>query len=248
MLAMAFQTRASLTSAAPLDILPVYARRDPETSSIRSSAPSYVSDAPTYHSSVPAGDAPPAPPPRTGLPKPTYAPGFGPPTGACVGDFLNHSFNINEWSPVTSGHQARHYQNVANRRATLAVVSEEARLNALSRNLALLSTNAPPGESEGSNPQALREHPNHQPASPQEDPDLVGTEAAEAARERRLYLQKCWEEREALRQESMSWDFMISQMADWKERERSWQKFRAEVGRNKVFGGRGSRILGRRLR
>jgi hypothetical protein len=161
---------------------------------------------------------------------------------------VNHNFNINEWSLVTSGHQARHYQNVANRRATLAVVSEEARLNALSRNLAFLSSDAPPGESEGSNPQAVREHPNRQPASPDEDPDLVGTEAAKAARERRLYLQKCREEREALRQESMSWDFMISQMADWKERERSWQKFRAEVDQNKGFGGRGSGLWRRRLR
>lgn len=37
---------------------------------------------------------------------------------------------------------------------------------------------------------------------------------------------------EALRdQESRTWDFMIAQMADWEERQRDWQKFKADVDR-----------------
>ena len=73
---------------------------------------------------------------------------------------------------------------------------------------------------------------------PHEDPALVGPHAAQQARERRLYLEKHESEQLALRQESKSWDFMLSQMADWKERERSWEKFRREVGRTRVLGRR----------
>lgn len=73
---------------------------------------------------------------------------------------------------------------------------------------------------------------------PQEDPALVGPHAAQQARERRLYLEKHESEQLALRQESKSWDFMLSQMADWRERERSWEKFRREVGRTRVLGRR----------
>ena len=73
------------------------------------------------------------------------------------------------------------------------------------------------------------------PLSPHEDPDLVGLEAATLARERRLYMERCENGTEALRQESLTWDFMLSQMADWKERERSWDKFRAQVGKTKLL-------------
>ncbi len=75
------------------------------------------------------------------------------------------------------------------------------------------------------------------PAYPLEDPDLVGPEAAERARVQRLYMQTCKEE-EALRLESKTWDFMLSQMGDWKEREKSWEKFRKEVGRSRLLGRR----------
>ncbi|KZF25454.1 hypothetical protein L228DRAFT_265923 [Xylona heveae TC161] len=74
-----------------------------------------------------------------------------------------------------------------------------------------------------------------------EDPGLVGQEAADRARKQRLYIRSCREEQEncALRQENKSWDFMLGQMSDWQERQRSWAKFRDEV--------RGTRLLGRRL-
>ena len=76
------------------------------------------------------------------------------------------------------------------------------------------------------------------PVSPLEDPDLVGHVAASAARERRLYLARTVAERRqhdarALRDEDRSWDFMLAQMADWKERERSWERFRRDVRHSK---------------
>ena len=73
--------------------------------------------------------------------------------------------------------------------------------------------------------------------SPLEDPDLVGAEAAARARAARLYMRRCGDE-EALRQEMKSWDFMLGQMGDWRERERSWEQFRREVGRSRVLGRR----------
>ena len=73
--------------------------------------------------------------------------------------------------------------------------------------------------------------------NPLEDPDLVGHEAAATAKAQRLYMRRCNEE-EALRQEKKTWDFMLAQMADWKEREKSWEKFRKEVGRSRLLGRR----------
>jgi len=74
----------------------------------------------------------------------------------------------------------------------------------------------------------------------------VGEVAAARARASRIYIakelaaaKKIQEEDLMLKQEIRTWDFMIAQMADWEERDRSWKKFRNEVGR--------SRLLGRRL-
>lgn len=51
---------------------------------------------------------------------------------------------------------------------------------------------------------------------------------------------------EALRdQESKAWDHMLSQMADWEERERSWKQFKVEANRRVgagVFWGQGLRL------
>ena len=76
------------------------------------------------------------------------------------------------------------------------------------------------------------------PQSPLEDPDLVGPEAAARARERRIYMARCNNDAEALKQENKSWDFMLAQMGDWKEREKSWEQFRREVSRGGVLGRR----------
>ena len=75
-------------------------------------------------------------------------------------------------------------------------------------------------------------------SSPLEDPELVGPEAAADARARRIYMTKCSNESEALRQENKTWDFFLAQMSDWNERERSWEQFRKEVGSSRVLGRR----------
>lgn len=69
------------------------------------------------------------------------------------------------------------------------------------------------------------------PVLPHEDPALVGEAAAARARQQRLYREACLRHDDSVRlvQESKTWDFMLSQMADWEERERSWGRFRADV-------------------
>jgi len=57
----------------------------------------------------------------------------------------------------------------------------------------------------------------------------VGEEAATRARDQRLYRERCLRGEEALRNENKGWDFMMAQMADWEERERSWMRFRESV-------------------
>ncbi|MCJ1238659.1 hypothetical protein MMC14_006650 [Varicellaria rhodocarpa] len=226
------------------DPLPLYSRRDPEAISIRSSAPSYVSEAPTYISTVP-----PSPPPleRTqtaSIPTPTFAPGFRPIFPSSVSDISNHRFNINEWSSVRSGHQSRHYQKVADRRATQATMEDHARVQSLARGL---STPTAPitGKTDSYFPMTTSfsaEAEIHSATRfPLEDPDLVGPLAAKQARDRRLYLEKHANEQAAMNQESKTWDFMLSQMADWGERERSWEGFRRDVERRGGFLGKAGR-------
>ncbi|MCJ1370625.1 hypothetical protein MMC20_001838 [Loxospora ochrophaea] len=224
-----------ITSAPHIpDPLPRYTR-DPEIVSIRSSAPSYVSEAPTYHSSLPAHHR--SRSETTGLRSPTYAPGFYRGNNArAVSDVTNHNYNISGWSSVTSGHQARHYQNVAHRRAQATMVSAE-EANAIAAVMSSPTRSTFPTTGLETYQEDMAEDPSI-PISPLEDPDLVGAEAAERAKTRRLYIARCNDE-EALRQENKTWDFMLAQMADWKEREKSWDKFRRDVGN--------SRLLGRRI-
>lgn len=153
----------------------------------------------------------------------------------------NHKFNISEWSSVTSGHQSRHYQNVAHRRATIASAQEESSVRAM----AMQSPKTPAellkeanATEEGGDSNPCEADEDEDILNPLEDPHLVGHEAAARAKAQKSYMRRCNDE-EALRQEQKTWDFMLAQMADWKEREKSWEKFRKEVSR--------SRLLGRRI-
>ena len=228
-----------ISTPANLDPLPLYTR-DPETTSIRSSAPSYTSEVPSYHSSRPPNSRSITFAADTGLPSRRYAPGFnrGVSTGS-LSQVENHNYNIAEWSSVTSGHQARHYHNVAHRRATMANAEEER----VALATAMLSPKSPAdiikeaNGSDGSEAATADDDEEDASVNPLEDPDLVGHEAAARAKAQRLYMRRCNDE-EALRQEKKSWDFMLAQMADWKERERSWEKFRKEVGRSRLLGRR----------
>ncbi len=231
------------TNAAYAEPLPLYSR-DPETLSIRSNAPSYTSEAPSYHSTRPlnartisfAGNNGQQSLPcssDSGLPSRRFAPGFnrGISTGS-LSNVENHKFNVGAWSSHINGLQARHYHNVAHRRATVSNTEERSVIGAMQR---LQELDSP---RHGEEPAVERDNEEDATgAYPLEDPDLVGPEAAARARVQRLYMQTCKEE-EALRLESKTWDFMLSQMGDWKEREKSWEKFRKEVGRSRLLGRR----------
>jgi hypothetical protein len=59
-----------------------------------------------------------------------------------------------------------------------------------------------------------------------EDPHLVGEEAAERNRQERLKKEKGYE---VLEMEDRRWDWLIAQMSDWEERDKSWKQFRREL-------------------
>jgi hypothetical protein len=83
----------------------------------------------------------------------------------------------------------------------------------------------------------LGSSPLPQSPSPHEDPDLVGHAAAERARAQRLYREMILRGGdEALEYEGAGWDFIIRQMSDWDERERSWNAFRADRENRSVWG------------
>lgn len=228
-------------TSAPLypEPLPLY-RRDPETVSILSAAPSYVSDTPTYTSQRRSTDRVPGPPQPRGLPSARYAPGFHSPALGSLADIELQNYNITNWSSITSSHASRQYQNVARRRASQAV-STAALLQSLSAvppSQSSSSAAASSSVSPTSSSVALNNAADSTPVSPFEDPSLVGEEAAQRARAQRLYREKCRRGEEALRHESKAWDFMLAQMADWEERQRSWGQFKTQVKRTKLLSRR----------
>ncbi|KLJ09924.1 hypothetical protein EMPG_14663 [Blastomyces silverae] len=153
---MAFRPARSLLHPYP-EPLPPYTPRqtgsfDPETSSIHSNAPSYVSAAPSYHSgprptqnrasesgalsnvSVAGRDqsSSNSNAPSGLLSSQQNAPGFGGVTATSssnddrrrsnnlTNSHLHSLYNVSDWVPVAGGLQARHYHNVAKRRASEA--------------------------------------------------------------------------------------------------------------------------------
>jgi len=59
-----------------------------------------------------------------------------------------------------------------------------------------------------------------------EDPELVGQEAAERNRKERESRENGWG---VLENEDKRWDWLLAQMSDWEERDKSWKKFRQEL-------------------
>jgi len=156
--------------------LPLYSR-DPETTSIRSAAPSYISNAPSYHSQRITAE-------QRGSQSQGRA--CREDKHAILSPYAGSASNIS-WSSI-QGHQSRAYLSVANRRAARPQSSTAPAPRPLPRSTTLAS----------------------------DTPAL----SAEARRER---------DEEALQEENKSWEFMLSQMADWDEREREWRKFKAGV-------------------
>lgn len=59
-----------------------------------------------------------------------------------------------------------------------------------------------------------------------EDPELVGEEAAKQNKEER---ERRENGRAVLEMEDRRWDWLLAQMSDWEERDKSWKKFRQEL-------------------
>ncbi|KAI1419307.1 hypothetical protein F5Y12DRAFT_789177 [Xylaria sp. FL1777] len=219
---------------------------DFETASIRSAAPSYVSEAPSYHTLPPNEAVPAYTPPATTTPsargpnttrqgssmlppmsdsQSTFAHGTGLPpiprrSEASSTPSLSQ-FHIAPWSSIGSGNpQARHYQSVANRRVAAASASaspSSAVEGALRAALSRINAaNAAASEEDAS---LVR---------PLEDPYLVGEEAAARARNERL-ARKHGED--VLIHEDRNWDIWLAQMRNMEERERNWNVFRASIDR-----------------
>jgi hypothetical protein len=152
------------------------------------------------------------------------------------------AYSIPAWMGVRSSHQERHYQSVARRRAKAAVA-------------AAATAGGGGGGGGGGGPMSSSSSSSSSrmmSMSPpalcaedvlEEDPHVVGTEAAEQARRERLSRQRASDDATALRQEGQSWDFMLKQMADWEARERSWTLFRRQAERPGFLRGK-MHILG----
>jgi len=167
--------------------LPRYSR-DPETISIRSAAPSYISNAPSYHSQHITAEQEESRSQGRACREDRHA---------ILNPYARSAGNIS-WSSV-QGHQSRAYLSVANRRAARPQLST------------VPDSRSPPCST-------ARTSPSDNPAP-----------SAEARRGR---------DEEALQEENKSWEFMLSQMADWDAREREWRKFKAEVEERKKKGAR----------
>ncbi|RFU23661.1 hypothetical protein B7463_g12677, partial [Scytalidium lignicola] len=170
--------------------------RDFDALSVRSAAPSYTSEVPPYTPSS-------FPTPRP-INHRSRAPSLD-------------QFRIPAWSTTTPHNPAaRHYHNVAHRRATLATVQSQHEMISAAVN----------GEDGIKNIQARMAEEEERRLRPLEDPYLVGEEAAEQARKERLARENGMG---VLVREDQRWDWLLSQMKDWEERDRSWKKFRQEV-------------------
>ncbi|KAI1764415.1 hypothetical protein GGR53DRAFT_466398 [Hypoxylon sp. FL1150] len=218
---------------------------DFETASIRSAAPSYISEAPSYHSMLPTNESvpeytPPEPrgsnlasPPRyaastsmlnvSSTPTPmtsTFAPGAGLPripSPRRRNDVPQlHHFSIPTWSSMTSNPTARHYQRVAHRRVSAAT----GRHNWSGVESALRSAVG------RINAQTAAEADDPDKFRPLEDPHLVGEEAAARARRERLARQNG---DDVLIREERRWDWFLGQSRDWDEQNRGWNAFSRNI-------------------
>ena len=154
----------------------------------------------------------------------------------------NHAYNISEWSSATNGPRVRHYQAVANRRVNDSSTFPPSiiRTDNLKPTVQALGT----AHEEASTTQSGSDP--EQYSFPLEDPALVGPEAAAHATARRLYLERCAEEEALMKEEQKGWDFMVGQMADWREREKSWEGFRKGFQEKRFLGGMGGMGFGRK--
>ncbi|KAK4195389.1 hypothetical protein QBC40DRAFT_21372 [Triangularia verruculosa] len=226
-------TRSAFDSLSPEDF---------ETASIRSAAPSYTSDAPSYHTLNPHPDPSPpySPPPPSSAPRSSNLPPLLPPpsssspvrglppvpTGPIPSPSLSlSSFRIPSWS--SSNPQARHYHNVALRRASSSNSSTSSHQETLRRVML----------------ERIEEEEARRRIRPLEDPYLVGEEAAQRARQERLARENG---DDVLIRENRRWDWFLRQMREREEREERIRRLGSDrsEGHGRGFGiiGRGGRL------
>ena len=188
--------------------------QDFETASIRSAAPSYVSEAPAYSSLLPPS---PSPSPRTGLPSPYATP------ASLRNPRANSIPSLDAYRVPTfprihpSNPTARHYHSVASRRASALTIQEQSTLLAAALH----------GDSGIERmKRRIEEEEREREIRTNEDPELVGEEAALRNREARERRENGWG---VLEKEDKRWDWLLAQMSDWEERDKSWKKFRQEL-------------------
>ncbi|KAH8660775.1 hypothetical protein BGZ60DRAFT_113012 [Tricladium varicosporioides] len=199
----------------PYALRPTTEARDFETASIRSAAPSYISEAPSYSSQVPTSPSSASSSTlRTGLPSPYDSPINFPRANSTPS---LEAFRRPTWSRTQNNPAARHYHSVAHRRAVSLTMHEQA-------SVLVAALNGEDGIAQMK--KKMDEEERERNIRTNEDPYLVGEVAAEKNKLERLRRENGWE---VLEREDKRWDWLIAQMADWEERDKSWKKFRQEV-------------------
>lgn len=138
----------------------------------------------------------------------------------------SHNYRIPTWS-ANNAPAARHYRNVAERRAT------DRWLQAAAAELMV-----------GMRDSAINRQNNSReaPLRPLEDPYLVGEQAATEARRRRIASEV---NESMLREEDKQWDWILAQMKTREERDRPSTRVRQEAAQNRqrtLFGRIGGRL------
>ncbi|KAI6778110.1 uncharacterized protein J7T54_001530 [Emericellopsis cladophorae] len=238
--------------AAATLIAPRYSADDFETSSIRSVAPSYVSEAPSYHSSTSYHQHEPVPEytprePRTCTTNTTTTTRNNNSSNTTNSSNNTNSRTTSSSSPpnqptpyglppvastpqvgLPSIHSFRipkwSTHNATSSRQLHSVV--ERRVNA-----SLEASSAAAAAAASAHRRTLSAaHGSSSPrpvSRPLEDPYLVGEEAASRAKQERLARERAGDD--VLVREDQHWDWLLAQMKTWDERERSWARFRREM-------------------
>ncbi len=179
------------------------ATQEAETASIRSAAPSYISDALTYVSTIPSPAT--SASSRTNSLRSSYQSSLSPPY------FRNpnlhpranstpslDAFRMPAWSRTqASNPTARHYHSVAIRRASALTIQEQS-------TLLVAALNGEDGIAQIK--KRMEDEEREREMRTNEDPYLVGEEAAEANRQERLKRENGWN---VLEKEDKRWDWLL---------------------------------------
>ncbi|KAK3310823.1 uncharacterized protein B0T15DRAFT_51187 [Chaetomium strumarium] len=222
-----------------------FSPEDFETASIRSAAPSYTSDAPSYHSTNPHPD--PLPPPYSPPPRSTPSAAARAHPGS-VSSLLEPANNTNDPAPrryglppVPSGPPRQHSDipSFSQFRIPPWSTASSSSANPTARiyqNVALRrasAANRSTADLDGLMRRVMLERIEEEERNRVrllEDPYLVGEEAAARARADRVARESSpGNGDEILIREDRRWDRFLAQMKDREERERSWKRFRREA-------------------